>query len=263
MKNSGYIYYDDSKHHEAGFYLGAFIYSDKDLNDIICEYISFCGLDPNKDEFKSRLRMDMNPEQKELRKYLKRLISDIRIFVVISPPNENEFKFATNNALINLIENNQEDLKSELNIFLDQGIFKSKNDLNYKLIIEALDSDSVKLNLEQDSIKIKGIQLADLVAHTCSIMLKESLGLINKTIKVGGNSGYDPDTDIEIGFEMWAGIRYNFFSNPPPHPDEWESQLDCVAIVDKKGLYISDNCTSDIKIKGKERFGEMYLGCIH
>ena len=233
------------------------------MNNIISEYLSNCGFDPNREEFKSRLRKDKNPKQKELRKHLKRLISDIQIFVVISPPNENDFKISTANALISLIENNRDDLKSELEIFLDQGIYKNENDTNVKLLIEKFRSDSVKLNIEQDSIKIKGIQLADLVAHTCSIMMKESLGLINKTIKAGINSGYDPDTDIEIGFVMWAEIRYNFFSTPPPHPDKWESQLDCVAIVDKKGLYISDNCVDNVKTKGEERFGEMYLGCIH
>ncbi|MDX9782798.1 MAG: DUF3800 domain-containing protein [Bacteroidales bacterium] len=263
MKDNGYIYYDDSKHPGSGFYLGAFVYSDKDLNNIISGYISLCGLDPNKDEFKSSLRKDKNPKQIELRRYLKRLIGNIRIFVVIAQPNENDFKMATRNALINLIEHNQAALKSNLNIFLDQGIFKNENDAEYKLLTGKLDANSVKLKIEQDSVEIKGIQLADLVAHTCSIMLKESLGLINKTIKAGDNSGYDPDTDIEIGFEMWAGVRYNFFSNSPPRPDDWDSQLDFVAKVGKRGLFISDNCSAEIKIKGNERFGEMYLGCIH
>lgn len=263
MKDSGFIYYDDSKHYDSGFYLGAFVYCDKDLNDIISEYISICGLDPNKDEFKSRLRKDKNPEQVELRKYLKRLISEIKIFVVISAPNENDFKLSTKNALVKLIRNNANDLKSELNIFLDQGIFKNENDKQYKSLMDKIGSDKVIVNKEQDSIRVKGIQLADLIAHSCSIMLKESLGLINKTIKAGENSGYNPDTDIEIGFEIWAGIRYNFFFTPPTHPDEWDSQLDCVAKVYKKGLFISDNCKVEIKIKGQERFGEMYLGCIH
>ena len=116
MNESGYIYYDDSKHPDAGFYLGAFVYSDKDLNIPIRDYISFCGLDPNKDEFKSRLRKDKHPEQIELRKYLKRLIQDIRIFVVITQPNDDDFKVSTSKALINLIGNNWDDLKSELNI---------------------------------------------------------------------------------------------------------------------------------------------------
>lgn len=67
MMKSGFIYYDDSKHPNADFFMGAFIYSERDLNEEISQYISSIGLDPSKDEFKSRLRMDQSPEQKELR----------------------------------------------------------------------------------------------------------------------------------------------------------------------------------------------------
>ena len=35
-------------------------------------------------------------------------------------------------------------------------------------------------------------QLADLVAHTCAVMLLAELGLVKKTVKAGENSGYDP-----------------------------------------------------------------------
>ncbi len=233
------------------------------LDNEISEFISSCGLDPEKDEFKSRFRMDQNPEQKELREYLKRLISEIKISLVISPPNENEFKIATSKAIIMFIEKNQEEIKLPLKIFLDQGIYKNENDEDYKTTISSLDSNLIDHKIEQDSKKIKGIQLADLVAHTCSIIMKESLGLINKTVKAGNNSGYDPDTDINLGFEMWTGIRYNFFAIPPSHPDECESQLDCVAVVGKKGLFISENSSEKVKIEAQERFGEMYLGCIH
>ncbi|MCK4629801.1 MAG: hypothetical protein KAT40_00055 [Bacteroidales bacterium] len=94
-------------------------------------------------------------------------------------------------------------------------------------------------------------------------MLKEALGLVDKTVKAGNKSGYDPDTDINIGFELWADLRYNFFSDSLPDPDEWENMLDCKAKVGKKGLYISENCAEKVRSAGEGRFGEMYLGCIH
>jgi hypothetical protein len=263
MTKNGFLYFDDSKHPEAGFYLGAFIYSEKDLNETINQFILQAGLDPTTDEFKSGLRMDQNPEQKELRKYLKRLIHDVKISVVLSSPNEVDFKKSTCKAIIQLIENNRKNLIFPTIIFLDEGIFKNKNDEDYKSLVAALQVEEVLLNIEQNSKYVKGIQAADLVAHSCSIMMKESLKLLSKTIKAGDNSGYAPDMDIEIGFEMWADIRYNFFSTPPPSPDEWESQLDCVAKVGKKGLFISERCSEIVRNKGLERFGEMYLGCIH
>lgn len=259
----GYLYFDDSKHSKCNFYLGAFVYSDIDLDNIIVEYIKSSGLNPSIDEFKSRLRKDKHPEQVELRSHLKELIFQSKIVIVISPPNEKEFKIATCNVLLQLIENNKKELKNPLEIYLDQGLFKNSNDPEYKKLLDKISNVSVNLNIEQDSIVVKGIQLADLVAHTCSIMLKESLGLINKTIKAGENSGYDPDTDIEIGSKMWAGVRYNFFSTPPSHPDEWDSMLDCVAKVGDKGLFILNRCSVLVKEKAKDRFQEMYIGCIH
>jgi hypothetical protein len=116
---------------------------------------------------------------------------------------------------------------------------------------------------EQDSRIVCGLQLADLVAHTCSIMLLESLGLVTKTVKAGENSGYDPDLDIELGFELWASLRYNFFSKPAPHPDTWRDQSDYRVEVKGVGLYVSDSCPELLKEKALDRFGEMYLGCIH
>ena len=240
--------------------MGAFIFLDTNPNDEIVKYLIKCGLDSGTDEFKSGARMDKYPEQIELRRHLKRLISETKIGVLVSASNEGDFKKSASQALIQIIKNNEFENESELEVFFDQGIFKGDKDPDY---LKMKDSLSCKINIEQDSKQIRGIQLADLVAHTCSIMLKESLGLITKKTKAGENSGYDPDMEIEIGFEMWTEIRYNFFSTPPPHPDEWVSQKDCVADVGKKGLYISEKCSELVKEKSLEKFGEMYLGCIH
>ena len=69
--------------------------------------------------------------------------------------------------------------------------------------------------------------------------------------------------DINIGFELWASVRYNFFSIPPTDSDKWKSPLDCVAKVIGKGLFISKLCDEKVKSESLGRFGEMYLGCIH
>ena len=143
------------------------------------------------------------------------------------------------------------------------GNFKNSNDVVLLLLQNDLNKYPVYLFEEQNSKIIRGIQVADLVASKCSTMLKETLGLIDKTVKAGPKSGYDPDMEINIGFELWADIRYNFFSDPPINPDEWDSMLDCKAIVGKKGLFISENCTDEVKAAAEGRFGEMYLGCIH
>ena len=241
----------------------AFVYSKRNLNKDIGESIKSCGLDPDKDEFKSCLRMDKNPEQIELRKRFRNFIQSSRISIVISAPDDADFSLSSCNALIQLLENNTDDLHFPLKVFFDQGIFRNEKDETYNSLIDKLEDDKVTLYIEQDSKNIRGIQIADLVASKCSIMLKEALGLVDKTVKAGNKSGYDPDTDINIGFELWADLRYNFFSDSPPDPDKGENMLDCKAKVGKKGLYISENCAEKVRSAGEGRFGEMYLGCIH
>ena len=49
----GYLYFDDSKHPQCGFTLGAFVFCDDDLTELINDELLQVGLKPGKDEFKS------------------------------------------------------------------------------------------------------------------------------------------------------------------------------------------------------------------
>ncbi len=256
-----YLYFDESKHVRHGFILGAYVYSKRDLNDDISQIISSVGLRPETDEFKSSFYMSKHPEQKELRRKLQGLLHYIKIGLVISSENEYELRSTSLNGLKFLTEKNDE-FKNGTIIFFDAGIFK--NQFEGEKYSKEIGIDPIhNLYFEQNSKIIRGVQLADLVAHTCSIILLESLGVLKKTVKAGKNSGYEPNLDINIGFELWTTIRYNFFSDPPPHPDEWTSQLDYASKVTGKGLFISELCNENIKSESLKRFGEMYLGCIH
>ncbi len=107
-----------------------------------------------------------------------------------------------------------------------------------------------------------GIQLADIVAHTCSTMLLETLGHVTKRIVVNapGDSVYD-GIEIELGFEMWAGIRYAFLAMNKQNPkDDFD-----LAYVDVHpwGLFIDESVNEQVSKAAMKRFGENYLGCIH
>jgi hypothetical protein len=107
-----------------------------------------------------------------------------------------------------------------------------------------------------------GIQLADIVAHTCSTMLLETLGHITKKVVLNtpGDSLYD-GLEVELGFEMWAGIRYAFLAKNKEKPkDDFD-----LANVDvyPRGLFIDESASEQISTAAMERFGENYLGCIH
>lgn len=47
------FYFDESIHHQANFILGAFVYSDVDLDADVAEALEQSGLRPGIDEFKS------------------------------------------------------------------------------------------------------------------------------------------------------------------------------------------------------------------
>ena len=151
----------------------------------------------------------------------------------------------------------------EHQVFFDQGLFRSATHGQALAQKYSALNDCI-LHFEQDSRAIAGIQLADLAAHTCAVMLLEQLGLFGKTVKAGHNSGYEPDLDIELGFELWARIRDSFLSKPPPHPDEWkDDEIQPVADVTPFGLHVSDTASNELRTAAIERFGSMYLGCIH
>src|SRR5207302_7350854 len=100
-------------------------------------------------------------------------------------------------------------------VYFDEGIFSSTRAAR-QLSEQTSAARYCDVLAEQDSRYIKGLQLADLVAHTCATMLLDALGLLPKLVKAGPNSGYDADLDIELAFELWAGVRYQFFNGGIP-----------------------------------------------
>lgn len=55
--------------------------------------------------------------------------------------------------------------------------------------------DHCTLHFEQDSLKVSGIQLADLAAHYCATMLLETLGLVKKVVR----DDEDPGSEYSLG----------------------------------------------------------------
>jgi hypothetical protein len=67
--------------------------------------------------------------------------------------------------------------------------------------------------------------------------------------------------EIELGFEMWAGIRYAFLCRNKTNPKN-DFELANIDVL-LWGLFINDSVDERIASAAKERFGEIYLGCIH
>ncbi|CAN0585876.1 unnamed protein product, partial [Laminaria digitata] len=146
-------------------------------------------------------------------------------------------------------------------VFFDEGLFPS-----VRAAKALADNDkaleSCRFHFEQNSRDILGIQIADIVAHTCGTMLLDSLGHISKMIVFDepSDSVYH-GMEVELGFEMWTGIRYAFLSRNKPNPED-DFELANVDVF-PWGLFIDDSVNESIASVAKKRFGEMYLGCIH
>jgi hypothetical protein len=258
----GFFYFDESIHQNWKFTLGAFVYAERDLDEVVAEALRQSGLTPRIDEFKSGARMDRSPQQTCARKHLRSVVHNhCRIGIVVVPDSPRQLLGSEAFCGLKKILSTNHFESTQHKAFFDQGIFATA--AISKSAGETLGDVAPACFFEQDSRQVLGLQLADLVAHTCAMMLLAELGLAKKMVKAGKNSGYDPDSDMELEFELWASVRYNFFAAAPPPPDQWESQLDFQVDVKARGLHVAAACDPGVREAALARFGSMYLGCIH
>ena len=257
----GYFYIDESVHDEAGFIIAACVYSDKDLNDSIMDIITFHGFNPNDFEYKSSTNYSKEPEKAKVRGKLKEImVNYCKLGIVVVPRTSRKLLgYECIKAIMQFLNFNRT-IKSPLIIYFDQGMFTSIKETS--AFIESLNFTDCVFHLEQDSRKIRGIQLADLSAHITSIQLKETLGFVTKKIKAGENSGYDPDLEIELGFEMFATLRYSLFNEGSKDYQDVPVG-DNTFKVEPYGLYVSTLCDNILAEKVRQTFSYVYLGCIH
>jgi len=256
----GNFYFDESIHDNAGFIIGAYVYSDKNISDLIFSALEKVGLVPKEDEFKSSILMSNNTVYTELRKKLKKILQYTQIGLVVLPSkNRKDLGGEALKCLQKIIQANS--LSGERHdVYFDEGISFPLGEEN---IIE---SCNLEIHKGQDSKQVAGIQLADLVAHTLSTMLLEKLGHVNKKFSVlYKDSGYPDGTEINLGFELWTCIRQLFFSSSITVEDvENKDQLEAFTVnVTDFGLLISELCNEELTSQIQELFGEQYLGCIH
>ena len=84
-------------------------------------------------------------------------------------------------------------------------------------------------------------------------------------MKTGKNSEYNPELDIELGFELWAALRYSFFKADQLKPGQVLDDPigDRVFDVENYGLHVAGSCGASLRSAAIERFGECYLRCMH
>lgn len=259
------FYFDESKHPtRGGFIAGAFVATPDDITPAVAAALRAEGLTPGADEFKSSANMRAHPEQARLRQQLQGVLHDRATIALVILPHDALPALGAEalEGLGKLLARHESLQGRDHRVYFDEQVFPSHAAAEREVRSARLPA-SVELLVEQDSRKVLGLQLADLTAHACATLLLSQLGHVRKSVKAGPNSGYDPDLDIDLAFELWARLRWKFFCGPMPRADEMESQLDFKVPVLDYGVFVSARCPPALRQAAEACFGEMYLGCIH
>lgn len=255
-----YLYLDDSKHHPAGFSLAAFVICDTDPTDHVEAIFLGLGFDPRDFEYKSSAKMAGDDRLQKLRSAMKHYVGTNCKIALCVVDGDKRLGPAALRLLCSVLSHPSLEGQDH-EVFFDEGLFQS-NKTAADLAASEDKFNKCRMHFEQDSSKLMGIQLADLVAHTYSIMLLETLGHLTKKVvlETPGDSAYDGQ-EVEIGFEMWAGIRYAFLSLARQHPQD--DLYEPIVQVFPWGLFIDESASERVTAAAMRRFGEIYLGCIH
>lgn len=254
------LYFDESIRDNGRFIVGALVASENDLSTRIIEEWQSMGLNPNSDEYKSSAIKINNEVSVAQREFIRGLLHNSQLALVVLPSNDRrQLGNYCAELVFQLLRTNM--LPNEIHeIYIDENIFIDKDN------IRKLKDSKVNVYLNSDSKKAAGIQIADHASHALGGMLLEEMGIIKKQVKAGENSGYDPDELLDLGFELWASLRYALLGHnqhieglsPPP-----DDPANPYIMVEGYGLYIAKSCSSVLAYSAKKRFGINYLGCIH
>jgi hypothetical protein len=252
------IYVDDSTRSVAGFVLCAAVVAPDGIEELVARALIAAGITPGEGEYKSGARMHGRENLVELKHTLNGILSShCSVGIVVAPAQASaRVGPLVVDGIAHIIRANS--LEADVtSAFLDQGMFRSLEEARANWSAKP-DLCKISLHAEQDSRNVLGIQLADAAAHVCGSMLQDRLVPSGKTVKAGENSGYDPDDDLELGFALWGALRYAFFRGGPVHPDGDPALADATS-----GLFIAPQCSADLTAAAIQRFGSVYMGCIH
>jgi hypothetical protein len=240
------LYIDESIHPDHDFMLLAYVMCEMDPQTELEGILSKHGAT----EFHACARMKDNSIMQGLRDAFCKFVNDKGYWGVIVLPISSRYSVAADihsmlEAMVNIH-------RSAIELFIDEGIV-SKAELQTLSSLKGIVSVC-----SCSSHEIKGIQLADLVAALNGVRLREEISGDPKMLVYGKEFGYDPPIDAELGYELWARLRYSMMREPLPRGEDMP-----MFTTHGHGLFISPRCSSELADKAEKVFGTVYLGCIH
>ncbi len=244
------IYIDESIHSKHGFMLLSFVFCKHDPQDDLQLILSSYGLD----EFHASAKMKDNTMMRGVRSEFVRYVNmRAKWGVFILPSSLRHEIFDEFSSFMSHLESMN--LDEELHVYVDCGII---NCTEAEMVSRKNHCTKVCVS---DSLKVKGIQLADLVAALCGVRLREKISGNPKILIYGDEAGFNPPIEAPLGYELWADLRYSMYRADNPLGED----LPELATFDTAnyGFLLSQKVSGTLAKKSKETFGEVYLGCIH
>lgn len=246
------LYFDDSRHPQRGFELGAFVIADQPVDAHVRHVLVEHGLDPNTDEYKSGRLFSGIPRMQSLRRAMMQTLQNYCGVSIVVVPSGNPLALGHEALLLLTDIFKHPDVEESSDVFFDQSLFTSVQAANAAASDIGLTRCSTQF--EQNSRDVRGIQLADLAAHTCATMLSETIGHTTKILaKINPSTG--ETFEAPLGWELWYKLRRHFLGRPM---DPWDSVLR----TEPFGLRISPECPQTLAAGARERFSELFLGCV-
>lgn len=244
------IYIDDSIHNKHGFMLLSFVICKHDPQGSLQEILSEYGLE----EFHACEKMKDNAVMQKIRSKVRGYVnSQSRWGVFVLPSSLRHELFDEFSTFISHLESL--DLDEELHIYVDQGIISNAE----ATLISNNHQRATVYNC--DSSEVNGIQFADLVAALCGVRLREEVSSNPKMLTYGDESGFNPPIEAELGYELWASLRYSMLKPDTPLGDDMPEMA--TFITTNYGFLLSKQVSELVAEKASKIFGEVYLGCIH
>ena len=274
-----YCYVDECMLREHGFSCIAFTFSPIDLDRAVGDALRRAGLDPETQEFKSGTYMSRNPAMQQARDEILELAGrETRVAVCFaSSPAQHLGKQALQALQSVLVRNGI--MASRLTVYFDNGMFASRPDAA-RLIQLFRPLGTCLIHTEQDSKRVRGIQVSDAVAHSFAQILREDLTGCSKTIDIGGEStGYAPGTTAPLGWALLMGLRHALWIRPMvQNGNKYNAATDPVVLDPENddpvaygqnptllgwGVQVEPGVDRTIRSCVERTLGEIWLGCIH
>lgn len=242
------IFIDESIHERGDFIVIAAVCAGDDIQQLVEQALRECGFDPAIAEYKSSMRMALNPAAQRLRDRLQHILGECKIAVAICPVVERPQIVTLAGRLIASID--PENLELPAVAYFDNGMKRAPLEL----------PPGIAPVHGCDSKKVAGIQVADCAAYLVSIMLLAELELFTKNVPASTVYPED-DGEIELAWTLWASVRHALSGGNPVggYDDEgW-----CEPMMHPFGLVVSEGCSSAVKAAVEKRLSSVWIGCIH